>query len=810
MKRRTVCIALSIILLIGLVPFPAHAESNMVTSDACVALLKEMEGFCAYPYWDVSQYSIGYGSGISNADAQRLMETGITEAEAEYLLRAYLASFEGALNRFIDACGLNLTQNQFDALLLFTYNVGDGWTNLNGVGNFRDAIRNGVTGNELLFRITQWCNAGGVVMDTLVERRLKEANMYLNGVYSNVMPQQYSYVRYNPCGGATDAPVQGFEVGTGAVPLAEATYIAEENGVMVEYTFEGWYTSRLGGTLVTQLGENQRGATLYAHWSVDGTEVDTTEQIPDGNNIESVEVAVDADWVNLREGPGLDYGIVGRAYDGEKLTITATHKADGYQWGKFDRGWIALCYTNFDQVVNASVGTTPQDPDTPNTPGTTPAPAVSVMGTVTAESGLCIRSGPGTNNSVVGYLSSRERVEVTGQQSAGGSLWGKIAQGWICLDYVKLDGPLPSQNENNPTEPPASNPTTPPASDPTEPPATSAPTNPPEETKPAKSTQPPEETKPAQAPEAPKTVKGTVIADELLIRSGPSTGYSILGSLFYGDRVEILAQQTTGSMVWGKTDRGWISLTYVRLDPDTSSEGSGNSGSPSASSVTGTVVNAGSLRIRSGPGTNYSILGYLSDGEKVTVTEQKAVGSMIWGKIDKGWISLDYVKLDTASVPQDPAAAQTGTVKVSDYLNVRSGPGTSYSILTYLNPGTKVTITETRTVGATVWGKTEKGWVSMDYIQLDASGSGGDQPSEPTQSAGTDGGTDSTQPAAPQTIAGTVTADALHVRKAPGVGNTIVGYLYYGTRVEVLETTEVDGVKWGRITTGWICMDYVK
>ena len=221
MKRRIVCIALSMILLIGLVPFPAHAESNMVTSDECVALLKEMEGFCAYPYWDVSQYSIGYGSGISNPDAERLMETGITEAEAEYLLRAYLSSFEGALNKFIDACGLNLTQNQFDALLLFTYNVGDGWTNLNGVGNFRDAIRNGATGNELLFRITQWCNAGGVVMDTLVERRLKEANMYLNGVYSNVMPQQYSYVRYNPCGGTTDAPVQGFEVGTGAVPLAE-------------------------------------------------------------------------------------------------------------------------------------------------------------------------------------------------------------------------------------------------------------------------------------------------------------------------------------------------------------------------------------------------------------------------------------------------------------------------------------------------------------------------------------------------------------------------------------------------------------
>ena len=33
--------------------------------------------------------------------------------------------------------------------------------------------------------------------------------------------------------------------------------------------------------------------------------------------------------------------------------------------------------------------------------------------------------------------------------------------------------------------------------------------------------------------------------------------------------------------------------------------------------------------------------------------------------------------------------------------------------------------------------------------------------------------------------------------------------LYYGDKVTVLETVTVDGVDWGRIEQGWICMDYV-
>ena len=106
-------------------------------------------------------------------------------------------------------------------------------------------------------------------------------------------------------------------------------------------------------------------------------------------------------------------------------------------------------------------------------------------------------------------------------------------------------------------------------------------------------------------------------------------------------------------------------------------------------------------------------------------------------------------------------------------------------------PGDKVTITEEKTVSGIKWGKTEKGWVSMDYVKLDSN----------SGSTGNTGTTTQTK---------TITADCLCVRSAAGTGNSIVGYLYYGARVEILETTTVGSTTWGRISNGWISMDYAK
>lgn len=69
------------------------------------------------------------------------------------------------------------------------------------------------------------------------------------------------------------------------------------------------------------------------------------------------------------------------------------------------------------------------------------------------------------------------------------------------------------------------------------------------------------------------------------------------------------------------------------------------------------------------------------------------------------------------SLQTTPQDILVGTVQWSiDVLNVRSGPGTSYSIAARLNPGDIIPIYEQRTIGNTVWGQTDSGWVCMDYI----------------------------------------------------------------------------------------------
>ena len=56
----------------------------------------------------------------------------------------------------------------------------------------------------------------------------------------------------------------------------------------------------------------------------------------------------------------------------------------------------------------------------------------------------------------------------------------------------------------------------------------------------------------------------------------------------------------------------------------------------------------------------------------------------------------------------------------------------------------------------------------------------------------------------------TIVADCLNVRQSPSLYASIVSYYYYGAMVEVTETTDADGITWGKTSSGWISMDYAK
>lgn len=89
----------------------------MNTSDAGLALIKSSEGFAAHEYMDNGVPAIGYGHRLQPGDS---FPNGVTQAEADELLRGDLARYEVMLNERVPP---GCTQNQYDALASFCYNV---------------------------------------------------------------------------------------------------------------------------------------------------------------------------------------------------------------------------------------------------------------------------------------------------------------------------------------------------------------------------------------------------------------------------------------------------------------------------------------------------------------------------------------------------------------------------------------------------------------------------------------------------------------------------------------------------------------
>lgn len=162
-------------------------------------------------------------------------------------------------------------------------------------------------------------------------------------------------------------------------------------------------------------------------------------------------------------------------------------------------------------------------------------------------------------------------------------------------------------------------------------------------------------------------------------------------------------------------------------------------GAPLPPSPTATLpLIAGTLTIkvnvRSGPGTTYASLGLLNAGEKVSIVVRDDTGK--WYRIlypatssGSGWIAAQFVQVASGTaIPLDATPTPTGpTGRVMQRLNVRSGPGLTFTSLGVLEPDGMVSLTGKNATAS--WfqidyptGPGGRGWVTAQYIQTDATG----------------------------------------------------------------------------------------
>ncbi|ENF7818722.1 lysozyme [Enterobacter soli] len=146
----------------------------MQTSDKGIALIKEFEGCKLTAYQDsVGVWTIGYG-WTQPVDGKTI-RGGMTikQETAERLLKTGLVSYESDVSRLVK---VGLTQEQFDALVSFTYNLGS--RSLSTSTLLRKLNAGDYTGAAAEFM--SWNKAGGKALKGLTRRREAERALFLS------------------------------------------------------------------------------------------------------------------------------------------------------------------------------------------------------------------------------------------------------------------------------------------------------------------------------------------------------------------------------------------------------------------------------------------------------------------------------------------------------------------------------------------------------------------------------------------------------------------------------------------------------
>ncbi len=243
----------------------AATPDSISISENGLKFITDREGFSSTCFWDYAQWTIGYGT--------RCTETNHPSNPSNLQKGSHTISKDTAKTRFLSALestyipgvrrrlsGVNMTQNQFDALVSLCYNAGEGKL---ANSPFAKYLRGEITKDQAY---SDYCSyvitAGGKVNQGLINRRKLEADLFFSGTDDGgvINPPTKQEGCFSPCGTSFTSIVEALKsIGVDS-SMTYRKQIAVANGISGYSGTANQNTQMLSmlkaGTLKIPNGEN--------------------------------------------------------------------------------------------------------------------------------------------------------------------------------------------------------------------------------------------------------------------------------------------------------------------------------------------------------------------------------------------------------------------------------------------------------------------------------------------------------------------------------------------------------------------------
>lgn len=287
----------------------------------------------------------------------------------------------------------------------------------------------------------------------------------------------------------------------------------------------------------------------------------------------------------------------------------------------------------------------------------------------------------------------------------------------------------------------------------------------------------------------------SIKADLINVREGPGLSYRVVSKVKKGDTLPLVKEEGDWLLVEVSSGKsGWVANWLV-------SKTSNPSVSNNSSNIT---VATNGLRVRSGPGTGFSVIGTLSNGAVLQVLEQD--GTWIKVKIPSGdgWVAKEFVQITPGNeVSQKKNSTSIKGVITADSLNVRSSPSMQSEIIGKLTNGETIHILSEQGTWVEIQYSGKKAWINGEFVKKETNSTQNldeNKVNKPVES----------KPSKPVGVVGTVTANQINVREIGSLNGKVIEQVKKGQTFKIVEELN----SWAKIEIkpgvyGWVAGWYL-